>query len=125
MIKNNILDSLNSLSKTDVYSLLLFSLWKIRDIPEYSTLSELSYILDNNSLLRFLDYYGGTTISIPTKEEFKNMIEALSLYQQVDIEGKGFKEALSNLSSNINSKEVKETYSKIKEVLVKYDFKRN
>ena len=123
--KNNILDSLNVLSQTDVYSLILFALWKIKEIPEYSTLSELSYVLDNNSLLRFLDYYGGTTIKIPTREEFNIVMNALCLYQQVDIEGLDFKEALDNLNCDSTLKETKEAYSKIKDLLIKYNFKRN
>lgn len=125
-MKNNILNTLNELSKTDVYSLILFALWKIKEIPEYSTLSELSYILDNNSLLRLLDYYGGTTIKIPTKEEFESLIEALTLYQEVNLEGKDFKESFSQLKlDGVTSKQVKDNYSKIEEILTKYNFRRN
>lgn len=123
--KNNILDSLNDLSQTDVYSLLLFALWKIREIPEYSTLSELSYILDNNSLLRFLDYYGGSTIKIPTKEEFRYLIEALTLYKYVNIEEVSFEEALNRLDvKELSIKEIKNYYQKLDTILTKYDFRR-
>ena len=123
--KNNILDTLNELSQTDVYSLLLFALWRIKEIPEYSTLSELAYILDNNSLMRFLDYYGGSTIKVPTKEEFSVLIEALSLYRQVNIEGIDFKEALANLTyKDLSLKDIKESYQKIDSILTKYTFRR-
>lgn len=123
--KNNILDTLNELSQTDVYSLLLFALWRIKEIPEYSTLSELAYILDNNSLMRFLDYYGGSTIKVPTKEEFSVLIEALSLYRQVNIEGVDFKEALANLTyKDLSLKDIKESYQKIDSILTKYNFRR-
>lgn len=34
------------LNEMDTYSLILFTLFKLRDIPEYATLSELVYILE-------------------------------------------------------------------------------
>ena len=40
--KNN----LNNLKETDVWSFILFALFKMREIPEYTSLSELIYILD-------------------------------------------------------------------------------
>ena len=33
------------LKDVDIYSLMLFALYKVKDIPEYATLSELAYIL--------------------------------------------------------------------------------
>ena len=45
-------EELNNLKTTDLFSLLLFVLYKIRDIEEYSTISELAYILDKESLLQ-------------------------------------------------------------------------
>ena len=35
-------EELNNLKTTDLFSLLLFVLYKIRDIEEYSTISELA-----------------------------------------------------------------------------------
>ena len=37
-------DDLAKLSDNDIYSLILFALYKIKNIPEYSTLSEYSGI---------------------------------------------------------------------------------
>ena len=75
-MNNNITirEQLDSLKVTDIYSLILFTLYKLKDIPEYSTLSELAYILDKKSLLNFFEYFGGTTITIPTLKDFKLVI---------------------------------------------------
>lgn len=124
MAKNNIDEALDKLTETDVWSLMLFALWRIKEIPEYATLSELMYILDNESALRFFDYYGGQTLKVPTKQEFKNMINALLLYQYVNIEGKDFAEALKEIGSD-KLKEAKEDYIKISSILSKYNFRRS
>ena len=59
-------EELNQLKETDVYSMLLFVLYKMRGIEEYSILSELAYILDKKNLLNLCEYFGGLTIKIPT-----------------------------------------------------------
>lgn len=115
---------LNSLNKPDIYSLLLFSIYKLKDSPHYSTLSELAYVLDKDSLLKFLDYYQGQTITIPTKKDLKEVINALVLYEQVNINGIEFKEALSKLDSDINIAKIKKIYIHIIEILDNYNFKR-
>lgn len=55
MIRNNI----ENLKQTDFYSLLLFSLFKMTDIPEYSSISQLAYVLDRENLLNLCEYFGG------------------------------------------------------------------
>ena len=44
-------EELAKLKDSDIYSLIMFALFKIRDIPEYSAISELSYLLDKKNLL--------------------------------------------------------------------------
>jgi hypothetical protein len=117
-------EKLESLEFTDVYSLILFAIFKMKDIPEYSTLSELAYILDKESLFNFLEYYGGTTIRVPTLEEFNQIIRALILYQAVNLEGVEFNKAFKGLESEFQNNGTKETYFKIVEILDKYDFRR-
>lgn len=126
-MKNNIVKALNTLKTPDIMSLVLFTLYKIKDIPEYSTLSELSYLLDEQSLNNFLEYYGGTTIKVPTKQEFLVVINALLLYEFTKIEGMTFDDACKQLANqqHISLKELKEAYSKIVDVLNNYDFKRD
>ena len=45
-------EELAKLKDIDVYSLMLFAMFKLRDIPEYASLSEMVYILDKDSLLK-------------------------------------------------------------------------
>ena len=107
----------------DVYSIMLFVLFKIRDIPEYSALSELSYVLDKNNLLKLCEYFGGLTITIPTIDELESLIYSLLIYQYVDLDGMEFDEAINKIKFKINvNKHIKEDYLKLKEVLNQYEF---
>ena len=126
MAASNIEKALNELDKTDVYSMILFALYKLREVPDYLTLSEFSYILDNKSLLNFLDYYGGMTLTVPTKKDFDVVINALLLYQDVNIENIEFSKALRSINKQENDiDEIKKAYFKLCDVLKNYEFKRN
>jgi len=114
-------EELQKLKEPDLWSLLLFALFKLKDIPEYSSISELSYILDRKNMLKLCEYYGGSTIRIPTIEELEEMIYGLSVYQQVNIEGKRLEDVLSSLSDAVELKSVKQAYSKIRDTLSNYD----
>ncbi len=125
MIKSELIKSLEELNKEDLYSLMLFALYKLKDTPEYSTLSELVYILDKESLFNFLNFYGGLTITIPTMYDLKKMIYALMLYQQVNIEGNDLQSTLRKINvEEVTIKDLKEAYYKVCEVVSNYDFKR-
>ena len=63
------------------FSLILFLLYKLKDDPKYAILSELPFILDKNNLFNLLEYFGGRTITVPTKKELLNIITALSLLE--------------------------------------------
>jgi len=116
-------EELNKLKDQDIYSLILFSLFKIRDIPEYASLSELVYILDKYSLLKLCEYFGGMTLKIPTIEELESIVYTLVLYQFVDIEHKEYNDAIKLLGcSNEMLKKVKHTYKYLSKILDKYDF---
>lgn len=117
--------TLNELHKPDVYSLLLFTLFKLRSTPEYSTLSELSYALDHRSLLNFLTLFGGTTIRVPTLRELKLVLYALDAYRKVTFEDEGFTRILKDLSGEFTAQEITEAYQKISEVVKDYDFQRD
>ena len=107
----------------DTFSLVLFALYKIKSIPEYATLSELIYVLDENSIMKLCEYFGGMTIRIPTLDEFKRTIQALSIYQLVDIEGKPLATCIKQLDRDTAvQKEVRNLYLQIREVMEKYQF---
>ena len=74
MKKINVQKNLNTLQMSDIYSLMFFLLYKIQDIPEYATVSEMCYLLDGGNWLRLLTYFAGKTIKIPTEEELSIML---------------------------------------------------
>lgn len=117
-------EELEKLQTADIYSLLLFALFKMRDIPEYSSLSELAFVLDKESLLKLFEYFGGLTITIPTIDEMESLVYSLLVYQLVDIEGKEIEDALKMFTHKVhNIKKVESDYFKLKEVLDKYGFR--
>lgn len=116
-------DELLKLKQTDIYSLMLFALFKIKDIPEYSSLSELVYILDKESLLKLCEYFGGTTIKIPTIDELETVLYALILYQYVNIEKIEFNQALEMITEKTSEiRKVRDTYNELLVLLDKYTF---
>lgn len=115
-------EELQKLHEPDIWSLLLFVLFKIKDVPEYSGISELAYILDRKNLLKLCEYFGGTTITIPTIEELEILVYGLLLYQYINIEGIPEEDALVMISrEGLSQKAVKNSYLKIKETLQNYD----
>ena len=103
-------DKLNNLKESDIYSVMLFALAKLRDIPEYSGISELCYILDKSSIVKLCQVFGGLTIKIPTIEELETISYALLMYEYVDVHKIDYEEALKRISNpNINNKVLKET----------------
>lgn len=118
-------EDFDNLTKDEIYSLLLFALYQIKDIPEYATLSELSYILNRESLLNFLEYYGGMTITIPTIKDLRIVTQALLLYEYINLKGYTYASALRTLNcKEYEVDKIKNVYYKIYKVLSKYDFKR-
>lgn len=119
----SIKQELEKLKEIDVWSLLLFALFKVKDIPQYASLSELAYILDKKNLLKLLEYFGGTTIKIPTIDEMESLLYALLLYQYVDIEKIPMEDALVTLGvPSDKTKDYKLEYTKVKTVLNNYSF---
>ena len=118
-IKENLL----TLNDIDVWSLILFVLYKIKDIPEYSTLSELAYILDKDNLLKLCEYFGGITITVPTTDELELLIYSLVLYQYINIDGIEYEKAINLLGvESSNLRIIKSSYIKICDILDSYKF---
>lgn len=116
-------DELNNLKTNDLYSLILFVLYKLRNVSEYSGISELAYVLDEENFLNLCEYFGGLTITIPTINELKDIIDALLLYQYIDIDGMEYQAAVEKIGFNSNQKRhVKHVYGEIKQVLKEYNF---
>ena len=116
-------DALSRLTKPDIYSLMLFVLFKLKDTNEYSSLSQLSYILDKDSLLKLCEFYGGTTITIPTIEDLEAVFNALLLYQEVNIEKQDFDKMIDKRDLQRSEKrKLLDCYDVIVDVLKNYDF---
>ena len=113
---------LKKLKEVDIWSLMLFVLYNFQKIPEYSSLSELAYIVDEKTLLKLCEYFGGQTITIPTIDQLEETIYAMLLYQYTDIEHIPFDEALLLLRVNENQeKSIKNCYKTLKYVLSNYE----
>ena len=125
-MKTSIKSKLDTLHLSDIYSLMLFVMYKIQDIPEYAMLSELCYLLDGANLTRLLTYFAGKTITIPTEDEFANMSKALLLYQYVNIEGKSLTEAYSNLKDTTpkQKEQITDIYLKLIPIMNNYNIDR-
>lgn len=118
-----IVETLNLLNKEDIYSLMLFTLYKMKDIPDYLTLTELSYILDGDSLNKLLKYFGGMTITIPTPKQFDLVFQTLLLYQYINLEEGEFESGLKAVvKDDADKDEVRLLYVKLVEVLSNYEF---
>ena len=117
----NMNSALDKLKTRDVYSLILFILYKIKDNDKYSTLSELAYIVDKESLLNICQYFGGLTITIPTIDEFEDILNVLLLYQKVDVEGRDLDKTLDDFGiRRRNKKNMITLYQQVQDILSDY-----
>lgn len=118
-----ITESIKKLSTRDIYSILLFVLFKTTELPEQSTLSELAHILDQQSLLKLCEYFGGTTIKIPTIEDLEILTYCLLVYNDVEIEKQDLNVVLSKLPVESNLlKKIRAQYIDMRKVLDEYEF---
>ena len=92
--------SLDDLQLSDIYSLMFFILYRTQDLPEYATLSEICYLLDGSNLLRLITYFAGKTITIPSEEDLTTLVNALLMYQYINIEGLSFVDAQKKLQGD-------------------------
>lgn len=116
-------NALSNLKERDLYSLSLFSLYKLIGIAEYSSLSEMVYVLDKDNLLNLCEYFGGQIIRIPTIDELTNLVYSLLLYQYVKIEKIPYEKGIELIGHESKDlRQVKANYRKLCEVLNKYDF---
>lgn len=114
-----------SIKELDIYSLILFALFKLRNVPDYLVLSELVYVLDKNSMLKLCEYFGGSTITIPTIQDLESIVYSLLLYQYVDIDHVNYDDALQMLGQpSKNLRKIRSDYKKLREVLQSYSFDR-
>lgn len=125
-MKTSIKANLNSLHLSDIYSLMLFIIYKLQDISEYAVLSELCYLLDGSNLTRLLTYFAGKTITFPTEDEMTTMTNALLMYQYINIDGLSLVDAQAKLE-DITPKQmtkITDLYLKILPIMRQYNIDR-
>ena len=125
MAKSNIVRGLDTLGVKDIYSMVLFALYKLKDVPEYSTLSELVYVLDKESLFNFLSVFEGLTIKVPKLDELHEVVDGLYLFSLVNLEEMPYDLAMKEVClPNTNKEKLKEAYDAICKVIDVNQFKR-
>ena len=112
---------------SDIYSLMLFVLFKIKDVPEYSVLSELCYLLDGNNLTRLITYFAGKTVTFPTESEFVNLANAMLMFQYINLEGDSFVNAQNRLTDVTKKQkdEISDLYLKLLPIMKQYNINRS
>ena len=126
-MRSNIKKNLNNLHLSDIYSLMLFILFKVQEIPEYALTSELCYLLDGSNMTRLLTYFAGKTVTFPTESEMTVVTNALLMYQYINIDGETFTTAQNKLGklSKKEKEEVTELYVKILPIMKQYNIDRS
>ena len=109
-------------TECDIYSLIMFIMYKSNQLPEYSALSQLSFILDSKNLLNLCEYFGGINLHIPTIAELENYIVALTLYKKVHFDNVDFNEAVNEIDDCYDEYNIKEIYCSICDVIKDYSF---
>ena len=126
-MRSTIKKDLNNLHLSDIYSLMLFILFKVKEIPEYAVVSELCYLLDGANMTRLLTYFAGKTITFPTESEMAIVTNALLMYQYINIDGETFTAAQNKLEK-LTKKEkdkVTELYVQILPIMKQYNIDRS
>lgn len=124
MPRSNIIRALEELNKRDIYSLILFILYRLKNISEYSILSELIYILDEDSFARFLSYFEGQTIKVPKIQELKDIVNTLIFYERKTNTFLSDEEIFQEIG--VDKKDVDKIYTTlnlISEIIKDYEFK--
>lgn len=110
---------IKKLTTDDLYSLALFTLYKLKGTKEYSTLCELIYMLDRDTMLSLCELYGGVTITIPTIKELKSLLYAIEIHSEIRDKNETLERLLKSIPLEYRI-ESRNAYNKIKEVLSNY-----
>lgn len=114
---------LSKFKEQDVYALLCGYLFEFKNVPEYSVISELAYLLDRESFVNLIDYFEGQTFKVPTKKDFQNAIRTLLLLQYYEIEGRPWKDSLVAAGFDTSDGRAAQIQlKKLKTTLEKYNF---
>ncbi len=127
-MKSSVKKDINNLHLSDIYSLMLFVLFKVQEIPEYAVTSELCYLLDGANMTRLLTYFAGRTVKFPTEADLAIVTNALLLYQYINLDGDTFVSAQNKLGDKLTKKEmdkVTELYVQLLPIMKQYNIDRS
>lgn len=115
---------INSLKTKDVYSILMFLLFRAEEIPEYAVLSRLAYVMDKEVLLTLCELFGGMTIKIPTMDELEKLLTAMTIYSRVDLDGEDkesvFEEITEKYKNKISPATIIKLYEQLHDIMENY-----
>lgn len=84
------------------YSMTMMVLYLLRDDPRYATISRLANILDEKNFMKFIAYFGGTEIKVPSTKEVTDVLDGL-LYYKIVSEGVGTSEYNRSQMDNLQT----------------------
>ena len=114
------ISELDDFTSRDIYSILMYAIYSCTKDPEYATLSELIYTINEKDLLKLCAIFGGTTIKIPTLNELKLYLKALMICNDV-LHGTDFDVAYNKAELNNSQKaEVLKIYNILSKVIQSY-----
>ena len=115
---------IDSLKTKDVYSILMFLLFRAEEIPEYAVLSRLAYVMDKEVLLTLCELFGGMTIKIPTMDDLDKLLTAMSIYSRVDLDKEDkehvFEEITEKYKNKIPPASIIKLYEQLHDIMEKY-----
>lgn len=115
---------ISELKSHDLYSVILFCLFQLNKSNNYSSLSQLSFVLDEKNMLRLFEYFGGQTITIPTIQELEDVVLALTMFEQIDLKKLPYDEVVAELSLKAKKiDKVKEVYYELSNILKDFSFR--
>jgi hypothetical protein len=104
-----------ALEQSDSYAVICELLYALKENPKYCVMSELAYILDKDSFLRLIKYFGGASIQVPTVDEWRETVQTIMLYQYFKIDNLSWQDALAK--ANIEKKDTR----KFQKALMTFD----
>lgn len=107
----------DKLDVDDTYSLALLMLSIIYDEEEYKMLTELIYLLDHDSFVNLIKYYGDKKVRIPSINKVKYAMQLLLLYSDIYINKMSPEDACEQLNISIDD------YNYCKDSLYKFNQK--
>lgn len=126
-MKNSTKKDINNLHLSDIYSLMLFVLFKVQEVPEYAVISELCYLLDGANMTRLLTYFAGKTVKFPSESDLAVVTNALLMYQYINLDGETFVSAQNKLGklSKREMDKVTDLYVQLLPIMKQYNIDRS